>query len=284
VSRVQFNQVFILLLLLSFLSAFVLPRRMTDLGRMQLQTLLIPLSSPTYHLANAVRNHFQPHALEDTRPMQTIAQENLALKQQIQQMSAAIEDLKQRVGERESLGGFETYCTRFEVTGADSDNREGLIIAGAGFTALNVDQPVPVLSSGVVIDLIGRITAVGPLAARVRLITDAGFTVTAHFKSYSQPGGFRENPNLLAIVKGRGKGEMSIQNLFIKDVRDTKLAPGDWVVLSDDTWPRSLQGIRIGRIASIEPLPQQSLFADIRLAPEQDLMHLNDVWVMLRQP
>ncbi len=283
-SRVQFNQVFIVLLLLSFLSAFILPRRMTDLGRMQLQTLLIPISQPTYTLANAIRNHFQPHTPEDTRPLETIEQENLGLKQQIQEMSTQIEDLKQRAGERESLGGFETYCTRFEVTAADSDNREGLTIAGTRFSALNVDQPVPVLSSGAVIDLIGRITAVSALSARVRLITDAGFTVTAHFKSYSPSTGFQENPNLLAIVKGRGTGEMSIQNLFIKDVHNANLAPGDWVVLSDDTWPHALQGIRIGRISSIDPLPQQSLFADIRLAPEQDLMHLNDVWVMLRQP
>jgi hypothetical protein len=56
------------------------------------------------------------------------------------------------------------------------------------------------------------------------------------------------------------------------------------VVLSDETWPHVLQGIRLGRVASVDPLPKQSLFADIRLTPEGNLMHLNDVWVMLRQP
>jgi hypothetical protein len=53
--------------------------------------------------------------------------------------------------------------------------------------------------------------------------------------------------------------------------------------LSDETWQRDLQGVRIGRIDSIEPLSRQTLFADIRLAPEQNLMHLNDVWVMTHQ-
>jgi cell shape-determining protein MreC len=282
VSRVQFNQAFVALLTLSFLSAFVLPRRVTDLGRTPLQTLLIPISRPTYRFANAIRGHFQSQPSEDTRPMQTIEQENLGLKQQIQQMTAEIEQLEQRAGERASLGGFETYCSRFQVTAADSDNREGLTITGSSIGDVQVDQPV--LSSGVVIDLIGRISAVGGLSARIRLITDAGFNVTGHFKSYSAATGFQENPNLLAIIVGHGQGQMMIDNLGISDVRKAGIQPGDWVVLSDETWPRALQGIRIGRVASIDPLPRQSLFADIRLTPEENLMHLNDVWVMLRQP
>ncbi|MGA2442567.1 MAG: rod shape-determining protein MreC [Tepidisphaeraceae bacterium] len=281
-SRVQFNQVFFGLMILSLLAAFVLPQRATDLGRTSFQTLLIPISRPTYRIANAIRGHFQPQSTEDTRSARTIEQENLGLKQQIQRMSAEIEQLEQRAGERASLGGFETYCTRFEVTAADSDNRDGLAIAGSGIGAVRVDQPV--LSSGVVIDLIGRITAVGALAARVRLITDAGFTVTGHFKSYSAAGGFQENKDLGAIVIGRGGGQMLIDNLWIKNVRDAHVQVGDWVVLSDETWPRALQGVRIGRVASIQPLPKQSLFADIRLAPEENLMHLNDVWVMTHQP
>jgi cell shape-determining protein MreC len=284
VSRVQFNQVFVVLLTLSFLSAFVLPRRMTDLSRMPIQTLLIPISRPTYRLANAIRGHFEAQTVEDTRPIQTIEQENLGLKQQIQEMSFQIQHLEQRADERASLGGFESYCTRFEVSGADSDNRQGLTISGAGLENLNLDQPVPVLSSGAAIDLIGRITAAGAFSAHVRLITDAGFTVTGHFKNYSEGNGFQENKNLLAIVTGRGSGQMAIDNLWMEDVRKAGIAPGDWLVLSDETWPHALQGIRIGRVASIDPLPRQSLFADIRLAPEGNIMHLADVWVMLRQP
>lgn len=281
-SRVQFNQVFFGLMVLSLLGAFVLPPRATDLGGTWFQAMLIPISRPSYRIANAIRGHFQPPPAEDTRSARTLEQENLGLKQQIQRMGAEIERLQQRAGERASLGGFETYCSRFEVTAADSDNRDGLAIAGSGIGAVRVDEAV--LSSGVVIDLIGRITAVGPLAGRVRLITDAGFTVTGHFKSYSPAGGFQENKDLVAIVTGRGGGQMLIDNLWIKSVRQAHVQAGDWVVLADETWPRALQGVRIGRVASIQPLPKQSLFADIRLVPEQNLMHLGDVWVMTRQP
>ncbi len=136
------------------------------------------------------------------------------------------------------------------------------------------------LSSGTVIDLIGRIDRVGPLAAHAVLITDAGFTVTGHFFTVS-PSGAAENKNILAIVRGEGDGKMVIDNLSFRQLGGSVHA-GDWVVLADERWPQ-LHGVRIGRIASIGPLPRQALFAEIRLAPETNLMHLNDVWVMTRQ-
>lgn len=266
-------------MMLSLLSAFALPRRATDLNGTSLQTLLIPISRPTYRIANAIRGHFETPAIEDTRDTRDIERENLALKQQIQAMSNEIDHLQQRARERDSLGGFEAFCDRFEVTAADTGVHEAITITGSGISNLRTDQAV--LSSGSVIALIGRISRAGEMAAQVRLVTDPGFTVTGHFVTYSAASGAVENKDLTAIVTGRGKGSMVIDNLSMDDVR--RLQPGDWVVLSDDAWPHDLQGVRIGKIASIEPLPSQTLFADIRLAPEQNLTHLNDVWVMTHQ-
>jgi cell shape-determining protein MreC len=278
---VKFKQVFFGLMMLSLLSAFALPRRATDLNGTSLQTLLIPISRPTYRIANAIRGHFETQPIEDTRDTRDIQRENLALKQQIETMSNEIDHLQQRAGERASLGGFEAFCDRFEVTAADTGVHEAITITGSGISNLRTDQPV--LSSGSVIALIGRISRAGEMAAQVRLVTDPGFTVTGHFVTYSAASGATENKNLTAIVTGRGKGSMVIDNLSMDDVRNTSLQPGDWVVLSDDAWPRDLQGVRIGQIASIEPLPSQTLFADIRLVPEQNLNNLNDVWVMTHQ-
>ena len=267
-------------MILSLLSAFVFPRRMTDVGHSQFAALLIPISRPSYRIANAIRAHFVQPVTEDSRPDQAIATENLALKEQIQRMTAQIDKLQQRAGERASLGGFETFCQRFEVTGTDGDNRDGLTIGGLSFNSVRLGQPV--LSSGTVVDLIGRVDNVGMLSAHVSLITDAGFAVTGHFVSYSAAGA-QENKTLQAIVRGRGAGRLMIDTLPLSDVRGS-VNVGDWVVLSDDTWPRALQGVRIGRITSIQPSPKQSLFAEIQLASESSLLHLNDVWVMTHQP
>jgi len=267
-------------MILSLLSAFVFPARMSDVGHTQFAALLFPISRPTYRIANAIRAHFVEPVSEDSRPDQAIETENLALKEQIQRMTAQIDMLQQRAGERASLGGFESFCNRFEVTGTDGDNRDGLTIGGLSFSSVRVGQPV--LSSGTVVDLIGRIDNVGMLSAHVSLITDAGFAVTGHFVSYSA-GGAQENKTLQAIVRGRGGGKLVIDTLALADLKDS-VNVGDWVVLSDDTWPRALQGVRIGRVASIQPLPKQSLFAEIQLASETNLLHLNDVWVMTHQP
>jgi rod shape-determining protein MreC len=274
----RFSQTFFALLALSFFSAFILPQRLTDLGRTQFETLLIPISRPTYRIASAIHAHFVHQPVEDTRPAETIEQENLVLKQQVQLMSAEIDRLAQRAGERERLGGFEQLCSRFEVAGTDSDNHEGLTITGSGLSAVHVDQPV--LSSGAIVDFIGRIDRVGSLAAHVTLVTDAGFTVTGHFISVSAAGA-AENTNQIAIVRGQGNGNMVINTVPFETINKTVHA-GDWIVLADDRWPQ-LHGVRLGRVGSIGRLPSQSLFAEITLVPETTLTQRIDVWVMTHQ-
>ena len=265
-------------MMLSLLSAFALPRRATDLSGTSLQAILIPISRPTYKIASAIRGRTSAQPMQDDRASRTIEQENLALKYQILRMTSEIDQLQERAGERASLGGFESFCDRFEVTAADAPPREGITVTGSGVGSLQLDQAV--LSSGSAISLIGRVNRMGALAAHVRLISDPGFAVTGHFVSYSTSDG-AHNQDLPALVKGRGEGEMMIDNLPMEDVQKAGLKSGDWVVLSDESFPRELQGIRIGRIESIQPLPKQPLFALIQLSPEQNLSHPpSDVWIM----
>src|SRR5271168_4077004 len=140
-------------MMLSLISSFALPRRVTDLSGTSLQAMLIPISRPTYKIANAIRGRFDGQPVRDNRDTREIEQENLALKYQIQRMSAQIDQLQQRAGERASLGGFESFCDRFEVTAADSPPREGLTITGSGVASLR--ENLPVLSSGSFISLVG---------------------------------------------------------------------------------------------------------------------------------
>ncbi|HEY1923212.1 MAG TPA: rod shape-determining protein MreC [Tepidisphaeraceae bacterium] len=271
----RFSQTFFALLALSFFSAFVLPERLTDLGRTQFEALLIPISRPTYKIATEIHAHFVHEAPEDTRPSETIEQENLVLRQQVQLMSAEIDRLAQRANERARLGGFEQFCSRYEVAGTDADNHDGITITGSGLSAVQLGQPV--LSSGTVVNLIGVVDRVGSLAAHVTMVTDTGFTVTGHFFSVSA-GGASENTNLIAIVRGQGYGNRVINTLPFETAKKS-VHVGDWVVLADDRWPQ-LHGIRLGRVNSIDPLPSQSLFAEIKLEHEPDITLRDAVWVM----
>src|SRR5580692_9133554 len=166
-TRLRFNQTFSALMILSLLSAFVFPQRLTAVGHTQFAALLFPISRPAYRVANAIRAHFVHPEVQDSRPDQAIETENLALKEQIQRMGAQMDMLEQRAGERASLGGFESFCNRYEVTGTDGDNRDGLTLGGSSFESVRNSQPV--LSSGTVVDLIGRIDNVGLLSAHVSL-------------------------------------------------------------------------------------------------------------------
>ena len=191
--------------MLSLLSAFALPRRATDLNGTSLQTLLIPISRPTYRIANAIRGRFETQPVEDTRDSLDIKRENLALKQQIQNdvrrnrpAPAACRRTRQpRRVSKPSATGLKSP----PPIAASTKPSPSPVRASA---ALRLDQPV--LSSGSVIALIGRISRAGEMAAQVRLITDPGFTVTGHFVSYSAASGATENKNLTAIVTGRGNG------------------------------------------------------------------------------
>jgi cell shape-determining protein MreC len=267
---------------LSLLSAFVAPSRFATAGRLRFDALLIPVSEPSYHLVNWVRRHLSREPSQDTRDNQEIIEENLALKEQVRQLQGTVEHLQIVAGEKLSLGDLKSLCDRFRVTGSDPDNHEGLFITGSGLSRVQKDQPV-ITQGNQVVELMGEITDVSALSAHLRLITDAGSVVDGHFITFSQKEGEHENEKLLAIVRGRGTtsggiGQMSITNLSFIEVSNIHV--GDWVVLGDESWPAAVQHIRIGRVASIDKLAKQPLFADIKLDTGSNLMHASDVWVV----
>lgn len=266
---------------LSFISAFIVPQRLTDLSRVELEGLFIPVSRPTYHIANWLRRKWSHDQPEDVRPSDQIVQENLMLRQEVTRLQMEVERLQGLASERQNLGDLQSLCDHFTVAGTDSGNRDALMLEGST-ASVKPDQPV--LYGG---GLAGKIDRVGVGSAHVRLVTDTGFTVSGRFVRFvKSDAGIQAQriSQLLPIVQGTGGGQMVIVNLPLQDVADAKLQTDDWLVLSDNSWPAAIQGIRLGKIASIEKSRRAALFAEIHLAPESGLMRLNDVWVMTRQP
>jgi cell shape-determining protein MreC len=280
VSRLHFNQVFFGLMSLALISAFVAPPRISDVSRIQIEGLFIPISRPAYRLANWARSKLVREEPADARPDQAIAAENLALKQEVSRMQMQIERLSALAGERKQLGKFEDLCDRFTVNSADSGNRGSLALGGV-LAGLHKEQPV-LYSAG----LVGWIDSAGVGGARVRLITDGGFTVTGRFVRFQNADGNVKEmqvSDFVPIVQGSGRGDMVIGNLPFGDVSKT-LRTNDWVVLADEVWPATVQGMHLGRIVSIARLERQPLFAEIHVLPATDLTRLRDVWVLTRSP
>jgi cell shape-determining protein MreC len=279
--RLRFNQVFFGLMTLSFISAFVAPQHLTDASRVQFEGLFIPVSRPAFTMANWLRRRISPDPPDDTRSAQTLIQENLQLRQQVTQLQMQVERLQGLAGERRNLGDLKELCDRVPVGGTDSGSREGLILSGMN-GAIQKEQPV-VYAGG----LAGKIDRAGLGAAHVLLITDAGFNITGRIIRFVKSAGgieARAISTAPVIVQGAGGGQMTVTKLSYADAVSEGIKPDDWIILADNDWPAAVQGIRIGRIASIGHWKRQPLFAEIRLEPQASLLRLADVWVMTRQP
>ena len=80
---------------------------------------------------------------------------------------------------------------------------------------------------------------------------------------------------------------MMIRGLKIDEVqppghRESWLARGDWVVVSDKDLPSLVQNQKFGEIEAIKP-GKKSMFVDIVVRPDEDLMKLRDVMVMTKR-
>jgi cell shape-determining protein MreC len=135
--------------------------------------------------------------------------------------------------------------------------------------------------------LVGRLEVVGLGAARVRLITDKGSRISGEFVRYHKDtGSFEHLPQLPKIVEGTGDGRMIIKSVKAEEASPPKhpeqaLAVGDWVIVKDKDLT-AVQGLKLGEIEEIVD-SRQALFKNIVLRPDQDLMKLREVMVMVRK-
>jgi cell shape-determining protein MreC len=204
----------------------------------------------------------------------------------ISSLSAQLDELRKRDAFQDSLGPeLRNFCRVVQVWGNDAGVRQTLSLQGSTFDGLG--NGMPVIST---LGVVGRIELAGIGAARVRLITDANFTIAAEFRRFEPAetdggnGSSKRVDTPAFTVTGDGHGRMTITNLRTAEVNQAGLKAGDWVTLADhDGWPMLLQGRKIGEVESIREQKRLPLFADIIVKPDEDLMKLREVMVVVKK-
>ena len=277
-SHLKFNHVFVVLMVLSAASAFAVPLRMTNIARAQFQNLVAPIARPIGSFAHYVHGKVARPQKLDSRDATVIAVENDHLKTTIASLQAQVRALQDLTAERQLLGDVLPLCTPVPVVGGDAGLRESLSLQ----SSVGLQDGMFALYSGGVVGRIDRAGYSG--GAQVRLVTDAGFGVQGSFVRFVKDGQGQtvydpiEAPN--PLVQGAGNGMMVIRRLPMEELADVR--PGDWVVVDDPDWPLMLQGFKLGVVESKEPSPGAPLFAEIKVRPVTNLMHLREVMVMTK--
>lgn len=289
----RFRHIFVVLLFLAAVGAFVVPAQSGDGVRAVVAGIFIPVSWPVRTLAGWAHDRLVGnHPPDDqavgggkSRAIDAIRLENESLRITVANLTSQLGALKQLNADRQMLGAVRPLCEPFAVVGADSGSRRSLILQTAGHGDIQEGQPVLYYGG-----IAGRVEKTGIGSAIVRLVTDRSFRLTGGFGRFERDEGghvlfhpltlSRSQPPLL---EGTGRGTMIIENVDMKDVKDVELKPGDWVVLADRDWPIQLQGYKIGQVESIDTRPSAPLFARIEVRPLRNLMQLKEVMVMNKE-
>jgi cell shape-determining protein MreC len=281
--QLKFNQVFVGLLGLSFLSAFVVPARFTNPVR-NLQGLFAPVARPARALGYALHARFaRPET--DNRSVADVKDENIRLRAELASLTGQLDELKRINGDRERLGDLRPLCTPFPVLGSDPASRDSLVLAASSRDGLAPDMPV-LYPYG----LVGEIDRVGPGGAQVQLVTDRQFRAGGRFKRMvkNERGEitYISKGRTMPVVEGAGKGEMVVRNVPLRDTGSANdgILVGDLLALEDPERPTNLRDQWLGRVESIEPQPKAPQYAEIRIKPIKNLAGLREVMVMNKGP
>src|SRR5262245_24033275 len=114
-SWIRFNHVFAVLLVVSALSAFVIPERYTTKVQPQVEGLFYPIARPARVLAGSLSGRFSRPDVKDTRDVETLRTENEELRQELAGRLRELEELRLREGERSKLGRLRELCTPVKV-------------------------------------------------------------------------------------------------------------------------------------------------------------------------
>ena len=280
--RLRFNQVFVGLLALSFVSAFILPSKYTNPVR-TIQGLFYPVSRPARVVGYALNRRFS-HPPKDTRAVEDVKTENEQLRLLVSSLTAQLEDLQRVNADRTLIGDVQKLCTPVRVIGNGSAAQRDSLALRAG-TLDGIRDGMPVLYRR---GMVGRIERSGPGGSQVQLCTDRDFGIAAQFRRYGEKPDKRfvyETPGQTQpFVKGAGRGKMIITNVQLKETTagavENPIEVGDIVVADDPEW-EAARGQWLGKVEKIEA---SRLFAVITVAPILDLSTLDEVMVMNKTP
>lgn len=278
-SKSRFNNVFIGLLALSAVSAFVVPPRWGNAVRGWGDGIFAPVSYPVRQFAMMVTRRGEGVAAPafDTKIASADAKAEIErLRTTVASLAAQVAELRKLNFNRELAGEVGKFSLPFKVTGAGT-GRDVLMVAGTSGDGLAVNMPVA-FSDGIV----GKVTSVGAGGAQVRLITDRGARVMGVFCRWEE-NRFVRLATDPPLVEGQGRGVLKVFNLHWKKVKDV-VQVGDWVCLDnvqrDEDWPLMMSGYRVGQVEAVQEWARNPLFAEITVRPRINLMHLREVMVV----
>src|SRR2546423_3509927 len=167
-SQIKFNHVFGSLLILSALSAFVIPPQYTNRALPQVQAVFAPVSSPARHLGAWVHERVASKESTDRRDADEVKAENALLRRELVIAEAQLDLEQKRNAQWARLGSLRDRCVPVEVAGADAGPRDSLALRGS--TLERVQEKAVALYPG---GIVGQIQGgrAGVAGAQPRLIT-----------------------------------------------------------------------------------------------------------------
>ena len=276
-SYIKFNHAFASLLVLSALSAFVIPPHYTNKALPQVQSVFAPVSVPARRAGAWVHEKVAPKRSRDTRDVESVKAENERLRGLVTQLQSQVEFEQQRNAQWARLGSLKDRCVPVEVTGADAGPRDSLALAGSTLERVR-DGAVALYPGGVA----GQIQPgrAGLAGAQLQLITDRGFKVRGYFVRIGPDLRPRRLGSKVVLFEGVGGALVVRPPIDEADARDFALQPGDVAVAGDRDWPSDLVGQQLGIVAKVEP--KTDGFVEVRVEPSTNLETLGEVMVLVK--
>jgi hypothetical protein len=281
---IQFTFVFWGLMGLSVISAFVLPTSATA-GKSQLAHLFTPVSYPVSKIAAwTIGRRSAGAEIPDISIPHTVVElrnENDQLRVAISNLTAQLEQLRQRASQLSKLGSLADRCILANTTGGDSGTGESLTISATSSEGVKSDMAVLEAQA----NLVGKITQAGIGGSTVKLLSDRSTRVLGRFARFVQNSDGRTDfiriPSDPLHIEGAGEGKMIIRAMPHRQIKDADIRESDWVVLDDPSWPSALQGYRIGKVAKVQASKSPG-FDEVEIQPEHVLRTLPEVMVMVK--
>jgi hypothetical protein len=275
-SQIKFNHVFSFLLLLSALSAFVIPPRYTGKALPQVQSIFAPVSLPARRLGVWAQRKVSPRESPDKRRAEDVKAENQRLRDRVIELEAQVEVERARNAQWARLGPLKDRCVPVAVVGADAGTRDSLALEASTLERVR-DNAVALYAGGIAGQIQGR---AGVAGAQLRLITDKGFRVRGYVVRMTADLRTQRLTQTPVLFEGIGGALVVRPPLSEQAVREAGLEPGDIALADDKDWPADLVGKPLGAITKIEPKRDAANFMEIRVEPSMNLKMLDEVMVL----
>src|ERR1043165_2616752 len=130
-SEIRFNHVFVCLIALSILTAFVINPRYTNRVR-NVQAVFAPVAAPTRRIASVFHERYgRAQDEDDRRAGADVRAENERLRTAMLSLSGQLEELKRINADRNQVGDLRPLCSPVKVIGSDTGTRESLVVQRA---------------------------------------------------------------------------------------------------------------------------------------------------------